>query len=62
VQVLVLGIISIVVESLVLFGYGLAGGRASAVARQPRYARWSNRVSGVLLIGAGSGLAALRRS
>jgi len=61
-QVSVLGITSVAIESLVLLCYGLAAGRASAVARQPRYARWTNRVSGVLLIGAGSGLAALRRS
>ncbi len=61
-QVVVLGTTSVVIESLVLLCYGIAAGRAMAVARQPRYATWANRVSGVLLIGAGSGLAALRRS
>jgi homoserine/homoserine lactone efflux protein len=62
VQVAVFGITGVVIESLVLLCYGLAAGRAMAAARQPRYATWANRVSGVLLIGAGSGLAALRRS
>ena len=61
-QVVVLWITSVVLEFFVLLGYGLAAGRALAVARQPRYARWTNRVSGILLIGAGGGLAALRRS
>jgi threonine/homoserine/homoserine lactone efflux protein len=61
-QVAVFGITSVVIESVVLLCYGLAAGRAMAAAREPRYATWINRVSGMLLIGAGSGLAALRRS
>jgi threonine/homoserine/homoserine lactone efflux protein len=51
-QIAILCASSVVIEFFVLLGYGVAG---SAIT--PRYARWTNRVAGGLLIGAGAGLA-----
>jgi homoserine/homoserine lactone efflux protein len=61
-QVFVLGISSIVVEFVILFIYGQLAGRALSTARSPRFEKLTNRVAGSLLIGAGVGLARLRRT
>ena len=61
-QVAILGASSIVVEFFILLGYGMLAGKATELARQPRFATLTNRVAGSLLVGAGAGLAALQRN
>jgi homoserine/homoserine lactone efflux protein len=51
-QIVILGATSATIEFFVLLGYAMVGS-----ALTPRYARWTNRVAGGLLIGAGAGLA-----
>jgi threonine/homoserine/homoserine lactone efflux protein len=61
VQFALLGVTSVVAEFFVLLGYGVLAGRASELARQPRFAKTADRLAGVLLLGAAAGLAGVQR-
>jgi threonine/homoserine/homoserine lactone efflux protein len=61
-QIFILGISSILVEFVILFGYGQLAGQTLTTARSPRFEKLTNRIAGLLLIGAGAGLARLNRS
>lgn len=61
-QVTILAITSVVIELGVLLAYGLAAGRLSRFARNPRFARWTDRIAGSFLIAAGVGMAAIRQN
>ena len=61
-QVAILAVTSIVIEFFVQLFYAVLAGRAAHLAAQPRFARITDRVAGSLLIGAGIGMAALRRN
>jgi homoserine/homoserine lactone efflux protein len=58
-QVLILGVMGTVTEFPILLGYAFLGGRAATLG--PRYALWTNRVSGLFLLTVGGGLAMMRR-
>ena len=61
-QVLILGVSSIVVEFFILLGYGQLAGSTLTLAKSPRFEKISNRVAGGLLIAAGLGLARLKQN
>ena len=61
-QIAILGVTSVVLEFFILLGYGLLASRATRLATQKSFAAWTNRLAGSMLIGAGLGLAALRKS
>lgn len=61
-QVGILAVSSILIELVVLAIYVAACHRARRLVRRPAFAGSLNRVGGVLLIGAGAGLATMRRS
>lgn len=61
-QVAILALTSVVIEFCVQLFYAVLAGRAAHLAAQPRFARLADRVAGSVLIGAGIGMAALRRS
>jgi threonine/homoserine/homoserine lactone efflux protein len=61
-QVTILAVTSVLIEFCVLLAYGALAGRLTELAKQPRFARLANRIAGSMLIGAGIGMARVRRA
>jgi homoserine/homoserine lactone efflux protein len=59
---LILAVTLIVIEQLVLAGYGMLAAQGSRLAGRERWTLVTEKTSGALMIGAGVGLATLRRS
>lgn len=56
-QVLILAVTSVAIEFVILAAYGYLAGRAARLARQVRFVKATNRVSGSMLIVAGTAVA-----
>ena len=61
-QIAILAATSILIEFGVLASYAALASRVSHFAQRPRFASVFHRVGGAMLIGAGAGLAALKRT
>jgi len=53
---------SVAIELAILLAYGAAAGRLHALTESPRFARLADGLVGTMLVTAGVGLAAVRRS
>jgi threonine/homoserine/homoserine lactone efflux protein len=60
-QIALLAVTSVLIEFGVLTGYAVLASRARGLAYRPRFSRIIHRIGGGLLIGAGAGLATLKR-
>lgn len=61
-QVAILAVTSTLTEFFVLVGYGALAGQATQFATRPRFAKLTNQSTGVMLVGAGVGMATMRRT
>ena len=61
-QVAILALTSVFVEFFVQLFYAVLAGRVTHLATQPRFAAITNRIAGSLLVTAGIGMAAIRRT